>query len=846
MYNSYYTKYISIVGVKMFENFYRELQTSVNEKDVENTYRKYISNYYNEPISSPYGSDGLLQTKLKFNEISKQLFLIMEFKDDKNIKFRTEMMKVIIQVLYYIKKFEEDGKILPNVILVADKNEAFVLHSNNVIDFLNENIDWSLPPSEAGNNNPVLLKKLIESPFYPFVFDINEKFNLDDLFNKIRDIIAENNRQIRITENNISKIYEYFIVNVVKDYKKYDTNSLVYSFIEMMKDQDLVYKRKTSSLLLSNNEEINVDRNTYRSFISHFLRSYTPEEERKFTEISDRLIEETNRRKKGEYYTPTAFVDYSQKLLDECLGAMWKREFTVWDSAWGTGNLTRDQNFKNLFVSTINKSDLDMGNVYNQGSTKFQYDFLNDDVDEIHRITSPKMPQSLRDNLENPNEKILFYINPPYATGGNANSQTTESKLDLAKSVIAELMREEKLKVSEQLYAQFLFRIIQIKLQTDSENIYIGIFSPTLFLTGTKYKKFRKIFLKHFEFVKGSMFRASHFADVKDTWAISFTIWKSKKSQHNKIQTDFQLTILDRDETGNVIEIGNKTLWNLDNDSSLQEWISSKKNSINTDKTELIPNFTSAFKYKEQLVDTYSDSICVLINDTNNIEATTKGVYFMQSPVTRNLKKIYVTHSNFEEASVTFTSRKLYKPNWINQKNEFSAPNENDPLYKEYCANCVVYSIFSNSNNVISYRNIEIDGKKFSKRNEWFFMSNKEIRDLAGKCNSEAFHDSYSFGGDSLIYDYLTENKHLLLESAKKLIVKATNIIRETFPLRENFNFDYPEFHINTWDASWQQVKKLKAISHQQAFEEFKVLFGEFENEVLGLSEQLEVQKFDE
>src|SRR5699024_10910734 len=118
-------------------------------------------------------------------------------------------------------------------------------------------------------------------------------------------------------------------------------------------------------------------------------------------------------------------------------------------------------------------------------------------------------------------------------------SQTAKSKFDLAKSVIGEIMREEKLKVSEQLYAQFLFRIIQIKLQNNSDNIYIGIFSPTLFLTGTKYKEFIKVFLKHFEFVKGSMFKASHFADVKDTWAISFTIWKSTKSLNKKIQTDF-------------------------------------------------------------------------------------------------------------------------------------------------------------------------------------------------------------------------------------------------------------------------------------------------------------------
>src|SRR5699024_6917251 len=99
MYNTYYKKYYITVCEQMNEKFYRDLRMSVNEKDVENTYRKYISNYYDEAISSPYGSDGLLSTKLTFNDISKQLFLIMEFKDDKNIKFRTEMMKVIIQVL---------------------------------------------------------------------------------------------------------------------------------------------------------------------------------------------------------------------------------------------------------------------------------------------------------------------------------------------------------------------------------------------------------------------------------------------------------------------------------------------------------------------------------------------------------------------------------------------------------------------------------------------------------------------------------------------------------------------------------------------------------------------------
>lgn len=830
----------------MFEDFYRDLKSSITEKDVENTYRTYITKYYGVPITSPYNTDGLLTTKLKYDGVTKQLILLMEFKDDKNIKLRTEMMKIIIQVIYYLKSFENAGEIVPNVVLVADKNEAFVLHANSIINYLNEDIDWSLAPSNAHKNNPNLLNKLIDSTIYPFVFDINETFVLEELFNKISDITAENERQIRITEKNISKIYEYFIMNVVKDYQKYDTNTLVYSFIEMMKEKDLVFREKKSTLLLSNNEEIKVDRNNYKSFIIHFLRDYSPVEEKKFTEIADRLIEETNRRKQGAYFTPTAFVDYTHKLLAKNLGEMWNREFLVWDSAWGTGNLTRDEYFNNLYASTINQSELDTGILYNQGSVKFQYDFLNDDVDEVYRITQSKMPEELSQSLENKNKKILFYINPPYGTGGNANSSTAKSKKDLAKTEIADLMRENKLFVSEQLFAQFLFRIINIKLQSNNENIYIGLFAPTIFLTGSKYKAFRKVFFKNFELIEGSMFRADHFADVKSNWAISFTIWKARKSSDKEIQTEYTLKILDIDENTNVIEVGSKVLWNLDNDVTLQEWISSKDNGIETKKDQLIPRFSSSFKYSSKAVKTHSEAIGVLVNDTNNIEATTKGVYLIQSPISRNLKLIYITHKNFEEANLTLASRKLYKANWINQKNEYSAPNEDHELYKKYCVNCAVYAIFSNANNIISYRGIEIDNVSYNKRNEWFFMSNNEIKELASNSNSTIYNDSFSYGGETVMYKYLSENKHLLLDSAKNLIIKATKLVRETFNMREILNIDYPQYHINTWDAGWNQIKQLSILTHQEEFSAFNNDFKSFEIDLLEISEQLGLMKHSE
>ena len=80
-----------------------------------------------------------------------------------------------------------------------------------------------------------------------------------------------------------------------------------------------------------------------------FLKEYSPKEKMRFAEISDRLIEDTNRRNKGEFYTPTLFVDYAHKMISETLGENWKNEYVVWDNCCGTKNLTRDYSFKELY-----------------------------------------------------------------------------------------------------------------------------------------------------------------------------------------------------------------------------------------------------------------------------------------------------------------------------------------------------------------------------------------------------------------------------------------------------------------------------------------------------------------
>lgn len=830
---------------------YDMLSNSRNEKDVENYYRSVIQQYFSHSITSPHSVDGYLSTVVDTGTAQKKLDLIMEFKYDVNLDEHINVSKILIQVLYYLKKFENSGDPIPNVILVGTEDRSFVLHANELTEYLEEKINWDIAPSSAYSSNPELLSKINNNSLInPFIFKIDKRFDFTLVVEKIKDIVANNNRRVRITQNNISGIYEYFIQNVLKNSEKYDANELVSLFISTMlyKDEVYLHPKKNNILVINGKDEISVNTRQYNAFFSQFQQEYKPSEKRVFTEISDRLIEDTNRRKKGEFYTPTSFVKYGFNLLTEHLGRGWEKSYTVWDSAWGTGNLTRDYDFKKLYASTINQSDLDMANQYNASATKFQYDFLNEDSTTFDPNSffdydqDSRAKNVIQDMIEKPDSPFLFYINPPYATGGNANSKEKKSKKELAKTRVGDFMRSDKLKVSEQLYAQFLYRIINMKKNFGSTHMYVALYSPTLYMTGSKYDKFRELFLSEFEFVDGAMFKADNFADVKGNWAISFTIWKSKPSKKTLIN-EFNHRVIELNSDGVVTEIGEKKLYNLDNQQSLQDYIGQDRELPNTKeiKSISIPTFSSAFKYSEKLSEIRLDYFGVLVNDTNNIEATTKGCYLMPSKISRNLKTITIISENFFKATSTFTIRNIQKANWINQKDEFRYPETDNEDFKQFERLSVIYSIFSPKNNIVSYRDIEVNNTKYSGVNEWFFMSRENIQELADNNNNgEIYEDTHSYGGERFVYQFIQENYILLPEIGKLLLEKAENLIINTMKYRSGFSKDNEKYYLDSWDASWSQLKPLFSLYANQELLEFNKLYSEYEEYIRKFSTRFE------
>jgi hypothetical protein len=251
-------------------------------------------------------------------------------------------------------------------------------------------------------------------------------------------------------------------------------------------------------------------RESFVSFFSHFSSSYSPSQKHKLASVVDRIVEDVTRRKQGEFFTPTIWVDKAHEYIASVYGENWKDEYVVWDPAWGTGNLTRDYKFKELYASTLNQSDIDTANQmgYNPEAVKFQYDFLNDDYE--------KLPEGLRKSIEG-GRQIIVLMNPPYM-------ETSDKTGLLERTKISQKMHDLNLgRDSKQRFNQFIFRVLNF-----SDNINLCQFtSASLFIYPT-YQNFREFVFKKVEYKKGFVIDASEFADVK-SWPLSFSILSSKK-----------------------------------------------------------------------------------------------------------------------------------------------------------------------------------------------------------------------------------------------------------------------------------------------------------------------------
>jgi hypothetical protein len=810
---------------KKTKNLVKSLENSLVEKDVENAYRAAFEKEFPGYISSPNQSDGVLRNHV--------ITSLLEFKYDLDLRNSLEQAGVIVQSIYYLKKMMDRGDTLTKAVFIGDINECFCVPVSSLVKYLSYGIDWSIPPSSAAKKNPALVAEIAQNEeIEPFIYDIDKNFDFLAVLEKMKNISLDKPFAIPITKKNIVEIFKRFEKDVVRD--KYFTAEQVFKKDEnkrMSELADLFFTcltapseaylhPKKKNTVVARGKEIKVNSKNYRIFFSQFKQEYRPSELEAITANKDRILEDTYRRHTGAFFTPDIWVDEAHKMIADEFGENWKEEYVVWDCAAGTANLTRGKKFKELYVSTLDVSDIntikDCG--YNPEATIFQYDFLNE-------VGIDSCPDNLKKAFEE-GKKVLFLINPPYATDGKFGKKNGDSKAGVAQSVVNIEMKKEKMgKSASQLYSQFLYKIAKIE-ENYKNDINIGAFTKPTFLSSNTFNYFRKLFFNNFKYLSGMLLQASNFADVKGFWGISFSIFKS--GNDNSCKFNFILKCINTEQY-KIEDMGIKTVYAIDKNSRAADWI---REEIKNKKRVEAPQLSTYVSVKDK---GYGFSIINSMGNAcfhgNNVYKNQTDIFMVSScaSVGPNGGAINIIPENFNKVVALFTARKSIKGNWINDKDEYLVPNIEHSDYEQWNNDAIVYSLFNNSSQQSSLRNITYKDKKWDIVNNFFFMSNEEMLELADSNNFNLmYQDAKVNGEDRYVYNALQETT--LSEDAKEILTMAKELMRKSMSMRELYNESNPKYHLSSWDAGWAQLKPMFKEYFKDDYTLFVEKYKKFEN----------------
>ena len=828
------------------KNFLVALQSAAVEKDVENAYRTIFEKYYNANFTSPHSTDGYLEpdTGMMFQE--KALRLLLEIKWQKNLATNNDRIKILAQAIYYLKRFEQSGELLPNVIMGGDENEMFTIYAPKLYKYLDEDYDWSIAPSNVWVENEQLYRALKEDDNVHdiHVFKIDSSFDIDEVFESINSLreIGEF-KKMRVDEANLRKVFDEFIRlvfggdNWLTGVKKIGADEAVSIFVQSVLGSSEIYLHPNkSNILVIHDRHIRINGAAYNAFFSRYDRKYTTKERDLITSIADQLIEEIKRRFHGDFWTPTIWANRAIQMITDDLGPDWREKYVVWDPAAGTKNLTRDYHFAKLYSSTLHQSEIDMARQYNKNATTFQYDFLNDDID-VNPNSDPrdlKMPTNLFKALKN-NDPIIFYTNPPYGQGGGGLLGHA-SKSGQSQTRIGAIMNEENLgHAAAELYTQFIYRVQKLSRDFNLTNVFFFFFNKG-FLVSPAFEKFTDQMLDQFKFNGGFMLNAGEFQGTSSAWGIIFSNFQIKKDGSPR-QNEFELSI---EKSAPNVEIGTEkicdhTLMRVIKKDTINAWL----NEIKLPKTEFnngsYPQLAGAFNVSYGTTPSgrlYGErAIGYLVNHGIAIQGADRDTWLVSSAAYKGHGSS-VSKENFEWACVTFAIKKSILPDasWINDKDVFRRPSDafqNSPQWREFVRDCVVFSLFHRSSYQTSLRDFEYNNVVYDVVNEWFFMSRDQIIELAEKYDLPEIIDDARSSSDRFVYKYLHGDSGRTIElsdEARELLKLGKRLVEVTFAKRYLANEEQPNWHLMTWDAGYYQAYKITTLFKS----EFADLMTEF------------------
>jgi hypothetical protein len=450
----------------------------------------------------------------------------------------------------------------------------------------------------------------------------------------------------------------------------------------------------------------------------------------------------------------------------------------------------KHSNLRNVFMSTLDQEDVTImrGNPAFAGAGIFQYDYLNDDVTDFGEIDysiTGKVPPALRQAIADAKagkegaKPILVLINPPYAEAMNVDNMkesgaNSEMKSGVSKTRISHSMGHLGYAARE-LYVQFLHRIIG-----ELPSAKLAMFSTLKYVNAPNFGQFRAQWTA--QYLDGFVVHSRAFDGLKGDFPIGFLIWDLALNQPAQ-----SVGVIALDRAGDVV--GQHGFYREPPRPPLAEWI----NRPRSNKTPALP-INNALSPSTRTNDVrgrwWADgAIGSLMCKGNDFQNAANSTALFSSGY-NSAGAFFVTPENLWQAAIVFSVRRLIKPTWLNDRDQFLQPSE--PLTDDFKSDCLIWMLFNGSNLTAGADGLRWNDRDWSLVNHFIPFTEAEVGAKA-RFDSE-FMVRYMAGMA------FSPEAQAVLDEGRKLWTRFHAI---SFPHKIR-----DELKLNRADAGWYQIRK--------------------------------------
>lgn len=727
------------------------------------------------------------------------------------------------QLMHYVQQALNKGEYVPPFLSVIDTKKAAIMKSADVIPFLEKKtIKWGKSASGYTQEALDAISAHIGTHFVSFKIETHEEEFISTIKNAIQkgDII-----RTQITPDNLKQVFDKWVTMIGNEIKGVpEEDYALLFFADIMSDGTVAtHQNLPAELLHKNNAPVFSlggklyelgNKEGYRRFWSIYHRPPKETYRDYLLERRDSLIPLDERSFKGAFYTPLNVVDKAYDKLTETLGDNWQKEYIVWDMCCGVGNLeVKHSNPRNIYMSTLDQADVDvmLATKTCVAAQRFQYDYLNDDITDDGKIDytlTNKIPQSLCDAIAK-GKKILVLMNPPYAEA--ANSQGNEGKTDVATTKVGETLGDYGY-ASRELFTQFLVRISK-----EIPTATVAMFSKLKYVNAPNFEKFREIW--NAIYLDGFIVHSKSFEGLKGDFPIGFLIWKTNQNATAKTPIkEISVEVLDKAAQ----PIGEKKFYNIPSKNFLSGWMPRlKTDTINIPlKNAITPQVNHA-----KVTSWVTGALGYMYCNSNDIQNASQQTAITSSVFSTG-NGFYVTPENLWQSTIIFTIRRVIKPSWINDRDQFLIPTQ--PLIEEFKNDCLIWMLFNGSNLTASANDLEWNNKKWSIVNHFIPYTEEEVN------APERFESDF-------MVQYL---KDKTFSSEAQSVLQLGKILWQSYFMHTDVRTVRDELKLNRADVGWYQIRK--ALQARNASGDFApVSFKPFEEAYKALTEKLQPQVYE-